>query len=97
MKCCTAVRTRVRPDGLPFDDWSDDRSYARYGQCGGSASAAPPYGDLDHDPDTATKRGIDFTSDPTGELIAATSVVEQIPLLTRDPRILESNMVPFAS
>lgn len=39
---------------------------------------------------------LDFTSDPADELIAATSVVEQIPLLTRDRKILKSRMVPFA-
>jgi PIN domain nuclease of toxin-antitoxin system len=30
------------------------------------------------------------------ELIAATSIVEGIPLLTRDHRILTSKLVPFA-
>jgi PIN domain nuclease of toxin-antitoxin system len=39
---------------------------------------------------------LDFTSDPADEIIAATSVVERIPLLTRDRRILRSRMVPFA-
>lgn len=38
---------------------------------------------------------LDFHSDPADELIAATSVVENIPLLTRDARILQSRMVPF--
>ncbi len=39
---------------------------------------------------------LDFSSDPADEIIAATSVVENIPLLTRDRRILRSRMVPFA-
>ena len=39
---------------------------------------------------------LDFASDPADELIAATSVVEQIPLLTRDRKILKSRIVPFA-
>jgi PIN domain nuclease of toxin-antitoxin system len=38
----------------------------------------------------------DFASDPADEIIAATSVVEKIPLLTRDQRILKSRMVPLA-
>ncbi len=39
---------------------------------------------------------LDFKSDPADELIAATSVVERIPLLTRDKRIRKSKLVPFA-
>ena len=39
---------------------------------------------------------LDFTSDPADELIAATSVVHGIPLLTRDRRILKSKIVPLA-
>lgn len=39
---------------------------------------------------------LDFNSDPADELIAATSVVEQIPLLTRDRKILKSKVVPLA-
>lgn len=39
---------------------------------------------------------LDFTSDPADTLIAATSIVEKIPLLTRDARILKSRLVPFA-
>ena len=39
---------------------------------------------------------LDFKSDPADEIIAATSVVEKIPLLTRDRRILKSRMVPLA-
>lgn len=39
---------------------------------------------------------LDFRSDPADELIAATSLVEGIPLLTRDQKILGSKIVPFA-
>jgi PIN domain nuclease of toxin-antitoxin system len=39
---------------------------------------------------------LDFSSDPADEIIAATSVVEQLPLLTRDRRILRSRVVPLA-
>ncbi len=39
---------------------------------------------------------LDFSSDPADEIIAATSIVERIPLLTRDRKILKSRMVPFA-
>ena len=39
---------------------------------------------------------LDFVSDPADEIIAATSLVEQIPLLTRDGRMLESRMIPLA-
>ena len=38
---------------------------------------------------------LDFSSDPADEVIAATSVVERVPLLTRDRKILKSRMVPF--
>ena len=38
---------------------------------------------------------LDFSSDPADEIIAATSIVEGIPLLTRDRKILKSRMVPF--
>ena len=40
---------------------------------------------------------LDFRGDPADELIAATSVVHRIPLLTRDRRIRRSKIVPFAS
>lgn len=40
---------------------------------------------------------LDFTSDPADELIAATSIVHDIPLLTRDNTILNSRIVPLAS
>ena len=39
---------------------------------------------------------LDFASDPADELIAATSIVERIPLLTRDRKILKSHVVPLA-
>lgn len=41
-------------------------------------------------------RNLDFKSDPADELIAATSIVHRVPLLTRDPRILDSKVVPLA-
>lgn len=39
---------------------------------------------------------LDFRSDPADELIAATSVVHRVPLLTRDAKIRTSRIVPFA-
>jgi PIN domain nuclease of toxin-antitoxin system len=39
---------------------------------------------------------LDFSSDPADELIAATSVVHQVPLVTRDRAIRKSRLVPFA-
>lgn len=39
---------------------------------------------------------LDFRGDPADELIAATSVVHRVPLLTRDRRIRASRIVPFA-
>jgi PIN domain nuclease of toxin-antitoxin system len=39
---------------------------------------------------------LDFRSDPADELIAATSIVSGIPLLTRDHKILSSRLVPLA-
>jgi PIN domain nuclease of toxin-antitoxin system len=38
---------------------------------------------------------MDFKGDPADELIAATSVVHSVPLLTRDRRIRKSRVVPF--
>lgn len=38
---------------------------------------------------------LDFNSDPSDELIAATSVAHQVPLLTRDERIRKSRLVPL--
>lgn len=39
---------------------------------------------------------LDFKGDPADELIAATSIVHRVPLLTRDRRIRNSRIVPFA-
>lgn len=41
-------------------------------------------------------RELDFKSDPADEIIAATSLVHKVPLLTRDSRILKSKRVPLA-
>lgn len=38
---------------------------------------------------------LDFSSDPADELIAATSIVHRIPLVTRDKKIKKSKIVPF--
>ena len=40
---------------------------------------------------------LDFESDPADEIIAATSIVHRIPLLTRDHVMRSSNVVPLAS
>lgn len=37
--------------------------------------------------------GLDFRSDPAAEIIAATSVVHRVPLVTRDRRIRKSKIV----
>jgi PIN domain nuclease of toxin-antitoxin system len=39
---------------------------------------------------------LDFQSDPADEIIAATSVVHRVPLITRDRRIRQSKLVPLA-
>ena len=39
---------------------------------------------------------LDFSGDPADELIAATSICHDIPLLTRDKRITSSRLVPLA-
>jgi PIN domain nuclease of toxin-antitoxin system len=39
---------------------------------------------------------LDFHGDPADELIAATSVVHRVPLLTRDKKVRRSRLVPFA-
>src|SRR5579863_6747347 len=39
---------------------------------------------------------LDFASDPADELIAATSIVHRVPLMTRDRRIRRSKLVPIA-
>ncbi len=38
---------------------------------------------------------LDFKGDPADELIAATSIVHEVPLLTRDRHIRRSKLVPF--
>lgn len=44
----------------------------------------------------AAIRDLDFRSDPADELIAATSVVHRVPLVTRDRKIRRSKLVPLA-
>ena len=39
---------------------------------------------------------LDIHADPADEIIAATSVVEQIPLLTRDKKLQKSKITPLA-
>lgn len=39
---------------------------------------------------------LDFRGDPADKLIAATSVVHKVPLVTRDRALLKSKIVPFA-
>ena len=39
---------------------------------------------------------LDFRGDPADELIAATSIVHGVPLMTRDRRIRRSKIVPIA-
>ena len=39
---------------------------------------------------------LDFNGDPADEIIAATSVAYDVPLITRDQKILSSKLVPFA-
>ncbi len=41
-------------------------------------------------------RKLDFRGDPADELIAATSLVHEVPLVTRDRRIRGSRVVPLA-
>src|SRR5262245_60984697 len=43
-----------------------------------------------------TSTHLDVRGDPAGELIAATSVVQNVPLLTRDRALLKSKLVPLA-
>jgi PIN domain nuclease of toxin-antitoxin system len=43
-----------------------------------------------------TSTRLDIRGDPADELIAATSVVERIPLVTRDRTLLKSKIVPLA-
>jgi len=44
-----------------------------------------------------TIKTLDFDSDPADEIIAATSIVHRLPLVTRDRRIRRSKLVPIAS
>jgi PIN domain nuclease of toxin-antitoxin system len=39
---------------------------------------------------------LDFQGDPADELIAATSIVHRVPLVTRDRKIRKSKLVPIA-
>ena len=49
-------------------------------------------------PDVAkTSTHLDFRSDPADELIAATSIVYGVPLVTRDRVIRQSKLVPLAT
>ena len=49
------------------------------------------------DPDVARmSTSLDFKGDPADEIIAATSIVHEVPLITRDRAILQSRKVPFA-
>jgi len=41
-------------------------------------------------------RRLDFRGDPADEIIAATSIAHDAPLLTRDQRLLASQVVPLA-
>jgi len=43
-----------------------------------------------------TSTRLDVSNDPADELIAATSVVHNLPLLTRDPKLRASRLVPLA-
>jgi len=42
-------------------------------------------------------KSLDFDSDPADEIIAATSLVHRVPLLTRDRKMRRSRMIPIAS
>ncbi len=53
-----------------------------------------PVWPLDLDVALASTR-LDVRGDPADEIIAATSVVHRVPLLTRDTALLRSRMVPF--
>ena len=43
-----------------------------------------------------TSTHLDFRGDPADELIAATSIVHRVPLMTRDKHIRSSKLVPLA-
>jgi PIN domain nuclease of toxin-antitoxin system len=40
---------------------------------------------------------LDFRADPADQIIAATSIIERVPLVTRDKKILKSKLVLFAT
>lgn len=42
-------------------------------------------------------RGLDIEGDPADEIIAATSVVHRVPLVTRDRSLRRSKLVPLAA
>ena len=42
-------------------------------------------------------KSLDFDSDPAYEIIAATSLVHRVPLLTRDRKLRRSKLVPIAA
>jgi PIN domain nuclease of toxin-antitoxin system len=44
-----------------------------------------------------TSTQLDIRGDPADELIAATSIVHNVPLLTRDRALLASEVVPLAA
>jgi PIN domain nuclease of toxin-antitoxin system len=44
-----------------------------------------------------SSKALDFDSDPADEIIAATSLVHRVPLVTRDRRMRRSKLVPIAS
>lgn len=41
-------------------------------------------------------QALDFDADPADEIIAATSIVHRVPLLTRDRRLRRSRRIPLA-
>lgn len=43
-----------------------------------------------------TIKTLDFDSDPADEIIAATSIVHRLPLMTRDRKMRRSKLVPIA-
>lgn len=43
-----------------------------------------------------TSTRLDIKGDPADELIAATSIVHNVPLVTRDRALLKSKLVPLA-
>jgi len=42
-------------------------------------------------------KSLDFDSDPADEIIAATSIVHRLPLMTRDRKMRRSKLVPIAT